>query len=112
MTAESPPPSPPGWYPDPSGAPGQKYWDGRYWHAAVPARPGQQTGRKSSATRTWIIVGLIVSAVIIVVLVFALSPSPAERECKKAGILHGLQGTELEEMVKACVEVAKERGYQ
>jgi hypothetical protein len=24
-------PPPPGWYPDPSGAPGQRYWDGRTW---------------------------------------------------------------------------------
>ena len=27
-------PSPtPGWYPDPSGAPGQRYWDGQQWMA-------------------------------------------------------------------------------
>jgi hypothetical protein len=30
---------PPGWYPDPSGASGQKYWDGAAWHDAVPAPP-------------------------------------------------------------------------
>jgi hypothetical protein len=23
--------APPGWYPDPSGAPGQRYWDGHQW---------------------------------------------------------------------------------
>jgi hypothetical protein len=27
----------PGWYPDPTGAPGQKYWDGHAWHMAVPS---------------------------------------------------------------------------
>jgi TM2 domain-containing membrane protein YozV len=26
-----------GWYPDPSGAPGQKYWDGRQWVESPPA---------------------------------------------------------------------------
>ncbi len=26
-----------GWYPDPSGGQGQRYWDGRQWHAGVPA---------------------------------------------------------------------------
>jgi hypothetical protein len=28
----------PGWYPDPSGTPGQRYWDGRQWthHAPLP----------------------------------------------------------------------------
>jgi len=33
------PSTPPGWYPDPSGAPGQRYWDGYSWveAAAVPA---------------------------------------------------------------------------
>ncbi|WIM88554.1 NINE protein [Candidatus Mycobacterium wuenschmannii] len=28
-----------GWYPDPSGAPGQKYWDGRQWLELPPAPP-------------------------------------------------------------------------
>lgn len=27
---------PPGWYPDPSGAPGTRYWDGTRWAAAQP----------------------------------------------------------------------------
>jgi threonine/homoserine/homoserine lactone efflux protein len=31
----------PGWYPDPSGAPGQRYWDGQQW-TAVPPPPVQQ----------------------------------------------------------------------
>jgi hypothetical protein len=35
MTA--PPPAPPGWYPDPSGAKGKRYWDGNTWHDAIPA---------------------------------------------------------------------------
>lgn len=33
----------PGWYADPSGGPGRKYWDGALWHDAVPARPGVPT---------------------------------------------------------------------
>jgi hypothetical protein len=38
MTAPPPPPPPPaGWYPDPTGKPGQKYWDGQAWHDAAPA---------------------------------------------------------------------------
>jgi hypothetical protein len=27
--------APPGWYPDPSGAAGQQYWDGQRWHNAT-----------------------------------------------------------------------------
>ncbi len=34
MTAQSPAA---GWYPDPSGQPGQKYWDGQQWQGATPA---------------------------------------------------------------------------
>lgn len=29
----------PGWYPDPSGGPGQKYWDGQQWQSNTPAQP-------------------------------------------------------------------------
>ena len=29
----------PGWYPDQSGGPGKKYWDGYTWHDAVPPMP-------------------------------------------------------------------------
>lgn len=34
MTSQQPAP---GWYPDPSGGPGQKYWDGQQWQAGPPA---------------------------------------------------------------------------
>jgi hypothetical protein len=30
---------PPGWYPDPSGAPGQAYWDGQRWQPPPAAGP-------------------------------------------------------------------------
>jgi TM2 domain-containing membrane protein YozV len=34
MTTEQPPA---GWYPDPSGKPGQMYWNGQGWNAGMPA---------------------------------------------------------------------------
>ena len=37
-------PVPPGWYADPSGRPGQKYWDGSKWNA-TPTAPPVQGGR-------------------------------------------------------------------
>lgn len=37
-----------GWYPDPAGGAGRKYWDGVAWHDAVPVHPGAE--RKSGAT--------------------------------------------------------------
>lgn len=36
MTTPPPPQPPAGWYPDPSGGPGQKYWNGEAW-SDVPA---------------------------------------------------------------------------
>lgn len=35
----TPPTPPPGWYPDPSGVPGSRYWDGRQWGPAAPTTP-------------------------------------------------------------------------
>ena len=32
----TPPSPPPGWYPDPSGASGQRYWDGQKWGPKAP----------------------------------------------------------------------------
>jgi Protein of unknown function (DUF2510) len=32
-------PPPPGWYPDPTGKPGQMYWDGEAWHRLTPDIP-------------------------------------------------------------------------
>jgi hypothetical protein len=46
-------PIPPGWYPNPSGAPGTQYWDGRQWTG------GQQLPRKR-AVWPWILVGAAV----------------------------------------------------
>lgn len=39
MTRPSPPP---GWYPDPSGAPGQRYWDGQKWGPKAPEQQPPQ----------------------------------------------------------------------
>lgn len=33
------PPTPPGWYPNPSGAPDRQYWDGAHWWPLVDASP-------------------------------------------------------------------------
>jgi hypothetical protein len=33
-------PQPAGWYPDPSGGPSQKYWDGSQWSEALPPTHG------------------------------------------------------------------------
>jgi hypothetical protein len=43
----------PGWYPDPSGAARQRYWDGQQWTGHAP-RP-----RQLSTTGLWLTVGII-----------------------------------------------------
>jgi Protein of unknown function (DUF2510) len=45
----------PGWYPNPSGAPGQRYWNGQQW--TIVKRP-------SSAGKTLLIVGGVVFALV------------------------------------------------
>lgn len=35
----TPPSPPPGWYPDPSGTPNTRYWDGQQWGPAAPSTP-------------------------------------------------------------------------
>ena len=38
-----PPPPPPGWYPDPEGRPGLRYWDGTNWTISAPPTPAAPT---------------------------------------------------------------------
>ncbi len=59
--------SPPGWYPDPSGAAGRRYWDGTSWHSAIPA-PAKPPGRVNwplliSVAGGLVLVLIVVSAV-------------------------------------------------
>ena len=65
-----PPPQqmpPPGWYPDPSGGAGQKYWDGYAWHTAVPKRPGPEAVKVKMKTN-WVPLGIIIGLVLAVVV--------------------------------------------
>jgi hypothetical protein len=76
-----------------------------------PQQTGQVTGKKSSTARVWVTVtGLIACVVIIISVVWACSTAPSPYESRKAGLLHGLQGEQLEDMVRVCVDL-KGRGY-
>jgi hypothetical protein len=64
------PPSPlPGWYPDPSGAPGQRYWDGSKWTdvnipPSPPSVPSPGPGRRGSALKVLAIIGAVIFALV------------------------------------------------
>lgn len=56
-----------GWYADPAGGPGQRYWDGALWHDAVPARAGVPTKPKRGlSTRALIVAGVVVVGIVVV----------------------------------------------
>ena len=56
----------PGWYPDPSGAGGQKYWDGQRWIDSAATAGG--TSKGSSSKTVFIVLGVI-AAVLLAVLI-------------------------------------------
>lgn len=63
---------PAGWYADPGGAPGYRYWDGRAWGAlALPPAPVAPVAPASSAPRRWLIGGGLGVAALITIGVAA-----------------------------------------
>ena len=71
------PRTPPGWYPDPSGAPGQRYFDGTHWtefgtHSPHPTQPvGAKRNKKFVAIAA---VAGVLTAIGVIVTVSAGGP--------------------------------------
>lgn len=70
MSSTTPPPvssTPAGWYPDPDGSGGQRYWDGSTWttHRAPGTAPALSAAKKPFWRRGWFIAVLAVLVVII-----------------------------------------------
>jgi len=64
MTA--PPPSPPGWYPDPSGT-GRRYWDGQQWGAHESEAPPPPPRSPTSGAGWKVALGVLLGLVILIV---------------------------------------------
>ncbi|MBN7355481.1 Mpr protein [Mycobacteroides abscessus subsp. abscessus] len=54
----------PGWYPDPSGAPGQRYFDGTNWTVTAPPPPPAPAPKKGRKW-PWIVGGVVVLLIVI-----------------------------------------------
>ena len=57
----------PGWYPDPSGAPHQRYWDGAQWTEQTAPYSGPQVAPPAQRSRG---VGCLIAAVVGIVVLF------------------------------------------
>ena len=67
---------PPGWYPDPSGAPVQRYWDGATWSASPPVPTGVTPApRRDSNRRGWVIAAFCAVVLVLLVVLWAMRPS-------------------------------------
>lgn len=79
-----------GWYPDPSGAPQQRYWDGAQWTGSTsaafsPQNSGQHPGtaRTNRSWKKWAAIGAGILALLALLAVWGNRPSregqPGER---------------------------------
>lgn len=50
----------PGWYPDPSGAPGQRYWDGTNWGPVAAPSTGAYPPPKKRKIWPWVVIGIVI----------------------------------------------------
>ncbi|MCL2317083.1 MAG: DUF2510 domain-containing protein [Actinomycetia bacterium] len=68
--------SPPGWYPDPGGAPGRfRYWDGHQWSPQTASAPGsvpQGARSQDGSSRAWLVALVVLLAVTVLIVVVVL----------------------------------------
>ncbi|MDQ1250114.1 MAG: hypothetical protein QG597_4493 [Actinomycetota bacterium] len=80
------PSAPAGWYPDPSGAPGQRYWDGSDWTAIPPPPPIRSVQEKTNK------LGLTALILAVLGFVFAFSGGILGWACLLAAFILGIIG--------------------
>ena len=98
-----PPPTPPGWYPDPWRRAVRRYWDGRQWTGHIdtavppPALPGRQT-----STNGWAIASLVLGILggSLLAIVFGLV---GRSQIKRSGGRQGGLGLATAGIVLGCI---------
>jgi Protein of unknown function (DUF2510) len=118
-----------GWYPDPSAARSEIYWDGAKWHGhrqkcpppvTLANWPTPNSGVLDSFRRLWRVQSKVVqlaiiigAGLILISMVFGLAAfvdarpweSQRYKDCKAAGQYEGYQGKELEVFMDFCVDM-------
>ena len=72
----TPPSTPAGWYPDPNGAPAQRYWDGMQWtehQAGIPTPPPPAPAPEKPKKK--FTVGQVVLGVVVAIIVYLILDS-------------------------------------
>lgn len=68
----------PGWYPDPGGTGGQRYWDGQQWTAYAPRQQGVSAGW-SRRTQISVVAGVAAAGLIVALFAsFSSASGPSE----------------------------------
>jgi len=75
------PTPPPGWYPDPAGVPGQRYWDGQNWASiAMPPTVAAPQPVNSHRGKTALIVGATIGGLVALLGVIGAIGSASEKK--------------------------------
>jgi hypothetical protein len=98
-----PPPTPPGWYPDPWRRAVRRYWDGRQWTGHIDmAVPPPALPRKQTSTNGWAIASLVLGIIggSLLAIVFGLV---GRSQIRRSGGRQGGLGLATAGIVLGCV---------
>jgi hypothetical protein len=103
----TPPSTPPGWYPDPHGAPGQRWWDGSQWTENFQAAGPTGQVRAAGADNAGIALACSIGGILCcgpVAIAGVVMGKNARDEAKTTG--RPLDGTMNAAFIIGCVGVA------